>query len=321
MPQSKSKQAKNETQETPEETKTHTLPELVNQLGEATEEEVARYIEGKTDAELIDEGADVGTTRIDTDAARLYGLASDFFKKATPEQRTAVMGISPTYLRVGAWAALQGSLQYEALGKHKRKGGGEREQLTIAADKSRERALARRKVLRAGLTSLAAGNASLVARIDHANGTATDASTLAEALETLADVGQSMLDKPSKAMKARLADSGLTKELLAADRALAAEVRKTGAAARGVLAGGDVTQTTVDRWDGINLFLLGNLIDVFEAGHADDPKVPRLVPIALRRYFGRHKSVAKQPETEGENTGSAPGASPEKPGGAKPKTP
>lgn len=115
-PQSKSKQAKNETQETPEETKTHTLPELVKELGEATEEEVAHYIEGKTDAELIEEGADVGTTRIDTDAARLYGLASDFFKKATPEQRGAVMGVSPAYLRVGAWAALQGSLQYEALG-------------------------------------------------------------------------------------------------------------------------------------------------------------------------------------------------------------
>ena len=282
----------------PETQQTHTLPNLVKSLGTSTEEEVGHYIEGMSKEELTYEGSRVGTERIDTDAARLYGIASAFFKTATEDQLNALMGVSVDHVRVGAWAALQGSQRYEALQKNKRKGGATKEQLAIAAEKVRSQAMMRRKALRTGLRVLAAGDETLLAKIDHANGTAKEPKSLAEALSALAAVGDQMLHKPSASLKLRLAKSRLTKAMLDNDRALAAQVRETGEEAQGVVAGGDVSQSSVDYWDGINLFLLGSLMDVFESGHALDPEIPRLNPIALMSYYSRKRTSKPAPTTE-----------------------
>ncbi|MFO0588743.1 MAG: hypothetical protein U0441_14430 [Polyangiaceae bacterium] len=281
----------------PETTKTYTLPNLVKKLGPSKKEEVDHYIEGLDKDELTYEGSRVSTERIDTDAARLYGRAADFLKSATEEQQDALMGVSPDYVRVGVWAALQGSQAFEALQKTKRSTGGTKEQLAIAAEKVRVQAMARRKALRSGLEALAAGDRALLARIDHANGTAKEPKTLAEALSALADIGESLLHKPSPSLTVRLKNARLTKEMLEKDRALASKAREVGEEAEGVVGsdGDQVTQSNVDRWDGINLFLLGNLIRVFEAGHAQDPEIPRLSPITLFNYFSRRNTGAKEP--------------------------
>lgn len=289
----------------PETQKTHTLPNLVKSLGTSTEEEVRHYTEGMSKEELTYEGTRVGTERIDTDAARLYGIASSFFKTATDDQLNALMGVSADHVRVGAWAAFQGSQLYEALQKNKRKGGGTKEQLAIVAEKARSQAMVRRKALRTGLSVLAAGDDALLAQIDHANGTAKEPKSLSEALSALADVGEQMLQKPSAGLKLRLAKSRLTKAMLDQDRALATQVRETGDEAQAVLVGGEISQSTVDYWDGINLFLLGSLIDVFESGHALDPAIPRLNPIALLSYYSRRRTAKQAPAT------------PEKPAGAE----
>jgi hypothetical protein len=60
----------------------------------------------------------------------------------------------------------------------------------------------------------------------------------------------------------------------------------------------EVAQADVDYWDGINLALLGQLIDLFEAGHQTDPTVPRLVSIALRSYFSPNKKAKPAPATK-----------------------
>lgn len=283
---------------TPETQQTHTLSNLVKSLGTSTEEELKEYIKGKSKEDLTYEGTRVGTERIDTDAARIYGIASVFFKTATEDQLDALMGVSLDHVRVGAWAALQGSQRFEALQKNKRKGGATKEQLAIAADKVRSLAMARRKALRTGLSVLAAGDEALLAKIDHANGTAKEPKLLADALSGLADVGQQILDKPGPSLKLRLAKSRLTKAMLDQDRALAAQVRETGEEAQAVVAGGDVSQSSVDYWDGINLFLLESLMDVFECGNALDPGIPRLHPKALATYFSRRGSSKQAPGTE-----------------------
>ena len=40
---------------------------------------LGEYIEGMAKAELIEAGAEVATSRLDKDTARLYGKAADFF--------------------------------------------------------------------------------------------------------------------------------------------------------------------------------------------------------------------------------------------------
>ena len=44
-----------------------------------------------------------------------------------------------------------------------------------------------------------------------------------------------------------------------------------------------VSQAEVDLWDGVNLLLLECILDLFEAAHALEPSVPRLLPLVLRR--------------------------------------
>lgn len=290
----------------PDEKKTYTLPNLVKRLGPATKEEVDHYIEGLSKDDLTFEGTRVSTERIDTDAARLYGRAADFLKAATEEQLDALMGVSIEHVRVGVWAALQGSQAYEALQKSKRAGGSTKEQLALAAAKVREQAMARRRALRSGLDVLAAGDAALLARIDHANGNAKEPKNLSDALVALAEIGESLLDKPSPGQKVRLQHSRLTKEMLTKDRALAVKAREAGEEAEGVVGGDDVTQSKVDTWDGINLFLLGNLIRVFETGHAQDPEIPRLSPITLYTYFSRRSTAPKTDSPEKKSKKRAP---------------
>lgn len=272
---------------------TYTLPGIVKSLGAATEAEVAHYTEGTTKADLITEGARVGTSRIDTDTARLYGIAADFLKKANPEQLDALMGVSLEMIRVAAWAAQKGSSNFEALQKAKRKGGGDKEQLAVAADKVRTQAMQRRTALRRGLRALAAGDAALLARIEHANGTAEEPKTLADGLSSLVEVAEDILKKPSDSMKVRLKDARLSKAMLDQDRALATKARAAGEEAQGVVGGGEVSQADVDYWDGINLFLLGNIMGVFDSGNTLDPSIPRLSPNALFSYYSRRRPSSK----------------------------
>ncbi|HLM74359.1 MAG TPA: hypothetical protein VK459_16755, partial [Polyangiaceae bacterium] len=54
----------------------------------------------------------------------------------------------------------------------------------------------------------------------------------------------------------------------------------------------------LDRADGINVLLLGQLIRAFDGAHNINPTVPRLVPISTRRLFNRRKKIEGEPESE-----------------------
>jgi hypothetical protein len=119
-----------------------------------------------------------------------------------------------------------------------------------------------------------------------------------------------MLKDPSEDMKARLQGSRLTEAMLDKDVALAQQIKQKGEAAEGVAPAAAVPHAEVDYWDGINLFLLGHIIDVFESGHEEDPAIPRLVPNALRGYFRLDRgkaaaSAANGPSPQGEAAGAA----------------
>lgn len=275
----------------------YTLSELGARLGAATEADVQHYIEGMTKADLIRDGAEVATRRIDKDSARLYGIAADFFDKADEDQLDNLVGVSRQMLRVAVWAAQQGSQRAEARGKGVARSGTSKQVRADEASTVRARAVARRKALRAGLRSLAAGQQPVLTAIETAHGTMATATTIGDSLDALAKIGRDMLKAPTPALKARLAEARLTKGYLDETVQLAKDVRAAGEVAGAVASGAAVAQTEVDYWDGINLHFLGTFMDVFEAGNEVDPTIPRLVPISLRTYFAptRTKGAPEQP--------------------------
>jgi hypothetical protein len=285
--------------------KAYTLEALVKRLGEATTQEVETFMEGYPPAVRIEEGRNASTGRIDTDAARLYGIAVDFLEHCTPEQRRAIAAVTPDFLRVGVWSAFQGhrlaktSESSQAGLKH------ERDQRTGSAQSARGRALAGRNLLEKTLLALAAGTQPLTGRIQ----AAAAEPDLAEAIEKLVAIGRDVVARPSASLRARLKEAAMDAAWLDWLAALGAEARSSGEVAGGAIPMASVTQAEVDRWDGTNLILLDRLIACFESGNQMDPSVPRLVPIALRSYFGRrveHQAPAAQPTPSPEPTPTPP---------------
>ncbi len=259
----------------------YTLPELGARLGAATQAEVDSYTAGMAKADLIQTGAEVATRRIDKDSARLYGIAADFFDKADEDQLDGLLGVSKDMLRVAIWAANEGSGRAESRGKGVQKAGTSKQVRVDQAASLRDKALARRKALRAGLRALAGGQQPVLGAIEVAYGTISSPKAIGDALDALVKIGRSMLTDGNASQKARLAGSRLTKAYLDATAELAKDVREKGEVASAVAGVTGVSQTEVDYWDGINLYFLSTFVDVFEAGNDVDPTIPRLVPISF----------------------------------------
>ncbi|WP_437619603.1 hypothetical protein [Sorangium sp. So ce1151] len=297
-----------------EEDAIYSLDDLVKRRGEATVEEVLAYVGGVDKADLVREGRAVATSRIDRDAARLYGKADAFLKKATESQRDALLGLSDDLLRIAIWAARQGSRLAAARDGSVTKAGSAKAAREAAAEAARRKGRAVREQLATALRTLSGGDPRLLKKIDGAYGVAPDAGKLATSLAALVKVGRETLADRSDAAAQRRKGTRFDAAKLDAIEALAGEIRKAGDAAAAVTASASVDQTEVDTWDGMNLLLLEMIIDIFDAGHAVDPSVPRLVPISLGRYFSPRRTRPEKPAE------TAPVTSPQPPA-AEPKAP
>jgi hypothetical protein len=252
----------------------------VARFGESSELEVFTLVAADR-AELTALGSEVGAGRIDADSARLYGQAGDFFAAASPVQKRALRGFTPNLLRIATWAARRSQLLWQQREQGLAEIQARKGQRVQDAEQARKRALAVRDQWRALLRALSAGDARRDSDIERAYGRAKEASELSRSLSALASLGRSYLVDHGHAARAR--DSGLDTNFLAETERLAAAVPAqiaTGVTAREDAA---VTQAEVDLWDGVNLLLLGCILDLFEAAHVLDPSVPRLLPLALRR--------------------------------------
>ncbi len=277
--------------------RTYTLEENLARTGPSTLDEVHAFVEGYTDRELTELGAAVDTSRIDTDSARCVGQALDFYERAAPTQLGTLRGVSRTMLRSMAWAAVQGHDAYLSLHMGqtdvRTTRYSRREMSSSLASRGRGQLLQLGEALRV----VAAGDAATLDRIQHAVTQSNHAEGLPGAIEATVKLGRRLLAKPSKAMLVRLADgeAGVSTEWLDACQDLAGQIRQAGIAAQSALPTPSVSQADVDRWDGINLVLLRQLIRLFEAGHQVDPSIPRLIPISLRAVFGYRKVKPAEP--------------------------
>lgn len=273
----------------------YTLPALLARMpaGPAvTAEQVLLYVDAPTE-QLVQMGQQVRTERIDTDTARLLGTAYDFALTATPAQRKAVPSLTEQRLRVSIWAAAHGQqLNLEAQAS-KSEAAATQERRALDAQLVKAEATGLRKVLFATLFSLTGGHKLRTDELRVAYGRSEKPQELADSLRALADLLDRYQRDPDPKIAARRAEMLLDGQLAAKGRALAEQVLKRGSSEKAPRTA--TTHAEVDRWDGINLLLLEQLILIFEAGHAVDATVPRLIPLALRTWFGRASGGRPEP--------------------------
>ncbi len=292
----------------PEEEAVDTLEDLVRRAGGATEEEALAYVEGMTDMELVSLGAQVATSRIDVDAARLYGKALRFFETATAAQRLAMPGVTPDMLRVAIWTARQGQQKAEQRDHGKTaKSQGKAERRTDA-DTTRAEGVTRREQLHGALEALGKKDTKTKSQIAKAYGNIATPMAHAESLSAMAKLCRTLLEDESPGAVTRRRGSPITEAWLSETEALARRVEKTGKTATAVQGDAPITQAEVDRYDGINLRLLEAFVDAFDTGHKVDPQIPRLIPISLRRWFSRglRQPTSEAGSTDGAGDGKAP---------------
>jgi hypothetical protein len=234
--------------------------------------------------ELVSIGTKILSARIVTDIARLYAQAFDFWKGATDSQKKTLRGFSLPLLALAVHQGLVLEQMFEA----SQVAGQSDDETRATSEKGALDAFQRSIVLRdqayTALRGAAGRKDALVTSLDAVVGDAKTGASLARGLDSLARLLRGWLATGGP-LAQRLALASLD-EAFAVELEHAAEaVRGSEAKARRRSAVAKVTQAQLDRQDGINMVLLGQVIRAFEHAHDRDPTIPRLVPIATRRLF------------------------------------
>lgn len=275
-----------------DESAVYSLAALVQTHGAATADEVFALFD-QDRASLVAEGAKVATLRIATDCARMYGRASACYRVATPAQRRALRGLSADLLRIAVWAAWHGEQLYQQRRLSSSAGAGRQEQRQAQALATRDQLLIRREQLVTLLRLAAGGNPRYLVELTRAYGSIETPEELVEALGALVQLGRKYVAASDAALQRRAVAAGLDVAYLdecAASLSGVGDQLKAATASRELPA---VAQSEVDLWDGLNLYLLGTISDLFEVANQLEPTVPRLVPVALRTWFKPSKSKSK----------------------------
>ncbi len=278
----------------------HRLENLAAAVGKPDGSLLDALLEGTSDAELVKLGRSIRTERILVDTARIFATAWGWWKEASQEEHAMLRGASQELLVV----AIHQALELERL-RALREGAASAEETSRAAlEQEAELAVATGLALRDqaydAMRDAAGQDMKLRSEVAAAVGTAENEEALALGLEALARVLNEWLTpkKGESAISVRLTLANLDKDYATALHAAALRVRTTAAKVGGIAPNSKVTQGDLDRAEGINVLLLGQLIRAFDGAHNINPTVPRLVPISTRRLFNRRKKVEGEPESE-----------------------
>jgi hypothetical protein len=279
---------------------THALEILAAEIGEPPKSSLKAILSGSSDADLVNLGKSILSSRIITDAARIYRIAWDFYQSASDQQKRTLRGFSQPLLAL----AVQQALALQQLDQQLAAKGASAGVTRAAQDKAAEGAQSHAVVLRDqaydALRDAAGKDEKLRAQVEAAFGVAATSETLARGLDQMASLLRKWLKDKDQAITVRLElanlDESYAKELDAA----AKRVRGAAAQAANRTADRKVTQGALDRADGLNILIMGQILRAFDGAHGIDPTIPRLVPISTRRLFNRN-TKKKKPETEPEN--------------------
>jgi hypothetical protein len=294
----------------PQETESMPLATLAAELGEPPATLLEGRLAGMTNAELLALGKTISSQRIVTDATRIYHQAWDFWSKATAPQKKLLRGFSRELLAVAVHEAmrLEEMVSLETSGE--RTAATKRSSVAGNLDTAFGRALALRDQAFTALGEAAGQDRGRAGEIKAARGTANDGVALAAGLVQMAKVlrGWEKASKTDQALRTRLALASVDGSYASELEAAAAAVKTATGRMKKSVATRKVSQAELDRADGINIVLLRQVLRTFEAAHAVDPMVPRLVPISTRHLFSR--GSGKRPKKPTGAKAVAPAAAP-----------
>ena len=274
----------------------HTLPSLAQALGAPDPDLLEAILEGSTEAERVALGQQIATPRLLTDDRRLYSMAYDVWTAATPEQRGRLRGFSPELLSVAVHHAIELEAllaAHEGRGMHVTISTASRD---ISAQEAYKAGISIRDQAEVVLRGVAGKNKALLTEIDEAVGTAITSESLAVGLTQLANIGARFLGHKKDGVATRAKLMRLDQAYVTSIADASAAIRATTLEASARSSGKRATQGSLDKKDGEAYFLLEAIIDAFEKAHDIDPTLPRLVPISMRRHFGKHtRSKAPAP--------------------------
>ncbi len=272
---------------------------LSAELGPSTESEVKELVGDVSDVELQQAGARVATPRISKEAARILRVSQTFFSSASPALVAAVC-MSPAVLRVLAWSAAQGHIAWRNVQSKRAAKRTAKATSATSGTAATDAARGARDQLADALRKVAGRDTTQLKRIN----TAVQPSAQGEvetgpgkALKSLVAIGRAYLKNGSKAEKNRCAMWGVTAARLddaatIAQRALTHE-RAEGSPAEDLAH----EQANVDRWDGLNLVLIEQVVSAFAKARATGKGVPQMGYVHLRGILGTRKTPRKAAPT------------------------
>jgi len=284
-------------------TSEHALAVLADKVGPPKLALLQALLARTSNAELVEPGATIASSRIVVDCARLYQEGWNWFATAPAGQRKKLRGMSEDLFVLAIHQAL--SLEHmrqtregTSTGDGSVRAGRER-----AATEAFSAGVSLRDQASTVLRDAVGLDGPRRAEVDEVVGTAESVDALCSGLKGLGELIQRWLGSGDQVLLDQLklanVDGDYAQELFDARATARATATEAGLRTGSPKA----SQAELDREDGINILLLGRIIRAFEAGHNIDPTIPRLVPISTRRLFNRKRKKAAEPVKAPEETG------------------
>jgi alkylhydroperoxidase/carboxymuconolactone decarboxylase family protein YurZ len=275
----------------------HTFESMAEALGSPEPADEEAILEGADDTDLVATGKQIATRHILSDQKRIYSMAFEVWTNATAAQKGNLRAFSKELLAVAVARAQKLEAMLEGHTDRTAAEGASREAREADARRAFTEGLTRRDQAYQVLRGVAGQDAKLLRDVDGAVGTAENGEALAKGLKKLTALGKKFLEHKKNALAKRAKLMRLDADYLESLDVAAKRVGDTAKVAGGRAGGKGVTQGALDREDGVNILVLGQVIQAFEAAHDLDPTLPRLVPIATRRLFGKHRRATAPVET------------------------
>jgi hypothetical protein len=274
---------------------TYTLADLVAMFLRQDPASVEARVAAIPVRDLVASGARAAAERLLEDGVNIVGRAATFLRTARPEQRVLLAAVTDEFLG-GAVTALD-TLEPKNRAARRSKDTGTRRNKGVqaTADTTLKTARALRGVVYDNVRTVVAGDAAHLARLDAAWGTSETAGSTADSLDAMVTVGRDVL-KPQRPSKdaTRDLDELFARATSAAEKVRAADTNRQAKVAEGAT----VSAAEVDRWGGIALWFIEQIVQVFRSARKLDPTVPRLPVLKLKTVLlrkGRKKAEKKAP--------------------------
>lgn len=287
----------------------HTAASLVERHGASDRETIQSYVWGLSTHELYARGRRVTSPSLVKAGVSILGEASDFILVASPAQKALLASIDGRFLSAAASLLREVEVVHGQLSRRQDARKSRRGAKQTAQDKLMTEGRARRDLYRANLVACSGDDAAWKGRIEDACSSVQTPAELADSLDALAQEGAALL----RHIKSEKRPCALDDDYIAAIKASATALRDGTADSRGVESKLGVQRGDLDWWEGVGVWFLKTLRDVFVKAHGIDPGVPKLNPGALRSVIASNTLRKRKDDGADEETTEPAPEEPPKP--------